>query len=121
MLGRDFQKLVRIHIFDCLFQRHDSGGNKTKRLIGRRGTRIGQMFGLADIDFNIFGLGGLADNHAGVNFFACADKQDTAFLRVIQSVGNGSAGLEGNQGAGLSVRDIALVRLVIDFCGRAPE
>ena len=67
---------------------------------------------LADIDFDVFRLTGLTDDHTGVNLFTGSDKQCTALLCIEQTVGDGLACLECDQGALLAVLDIALVRRI---------
>ena len=61
-------------------------------------------------------LTGLTDNHSGVNLFTGSDKQCAALLCIEQTVGDGIAGLECDQGALLTVLDIALVgRIAVKY------
>ena len=71
------------------------------------------MFGLADIQLDIFGFTVLSDNHTGVNSFARSDKQCTTFLSSKQTVSNGLPGFESDQGTLFSVLNISFVRSVV--------
>ena len=71
------------------------------------------MFGLADIQLDIFGFTVLSDNHTGVNSFARSDKQCTTLLCSEQTVSDGLAGFESDQGTLFSVLDISFVRSVV--------
>ena len=71
------------------------------------------MFRLADVQLDILGLTVLSDNHTGVNLLARSDEQSTALLCGVQTVGNGLACLESDQGTLFAVFDVALVRCVI--------
>ena len=67
------------------------------------------MFGLADIQLDIFGFTVLSDNHTGVNSFARSDKQCTTLLCSEQTVSYGLAGFKSDQGTLFSVLDISFV------------
>ena len=71
------------------------------------------MFRLADVQLDILGLTVLSDNHTGVNLLARSDEQSTALLCGVQTVGNGLACLESDQGTLFAVFNVALVRCVI--------
>ena len=105
MLRCDLKKLVRIDIFNGLFQAHEPGRDQSERLIGTGRTRVGQMFGLAHIDIDVHGLSALTDDHSGIYILAGADKELASFLSTEESVRDGCAGLEGDQGSLLAVCD----------------
>ena len=112
MLRSNLQKLVGIDVLNCLLQTHDLRRNKAESLVARGGTCVGQVLRLADIDFNVLGLTGFSDDHAGVHLFTCTDEENTALLCIEQTVGDGLAAFEGNQRALLAVGDVSLVGLI---------
>ena len=112
MLRSNLQKLVGIDVLNCLLEAHDLRRNKAESLVARGGTRVGQVLRLADIDFNVLGLTGFSDDHAGVHLFTGADEENAALLCVEQTVGDSLAAFEGNQRALLAVGDVSLVRLI---------
>ena len=110
MVGCHFQQLIGIDILNGLFQAHDLRRNKSKSFIRARGTGVGQMLGLTDIDFDIHSLAALSDDHTAVDLFTGSYKHLAAVLGSEQSVGDCRAGLEGDQGTCLAIRDLALER-----------
>ena len=68
-----------------------------ERLVGTGGTGVGQMFCLADVEFNILGFAVLSDDHAGIYSFSGTDKQCAAFLSAVQAVSDGFACLKCDQ------------------------
>ena len=70
-----------------------SGGE----LVRTGGAGVGQMLGLAYIDFDIICFGVLSDYHSGVYLLSGADKQGAAFLGAVQPVGDRFSGLKGDQ------------------------
>ena len=106
---RDLQQLVVSEEFEALLQAHLLGRDQTQRVVRAGGTHIGQLLLLADVDGDILLLGADAHDHALVHRHARADEQLTALLRVEEAVGDALAGLKGDEGAGVSARQIALV------------
>ena len=70
------------------------------------------MLRLADVDLDFFRLGALADDHAGVNLLARADKERSSLLRGEQTVSDCFAVFKCDQGPVLSECDVTLVRCV---------
>ncbi len=70
------------------------------------------MLGLADIDLNVLRLRALTDDHAAVNLLAGSDEQCAAGLGLEETVGYRLTGLEGNEGALVTVAQLTLVLAV---------
>ena len=70
------------------------------------------MLRLADIDLDILGLRGLADDHTAVNLLARSDEQGSSRLCLEETVGNGLAGLEGDERTVVTIVHITLVLAV---------
>lgn len=76
----DFQQLILIDEFQCLLETQYTRRSQLQRLIGRRGSRIGEMFCLTHVEFDIFSLAILADDHSGVYLLAGTDEECSAVL-----------------------------------------
>ena len=112
MIGGHFQKLIGIHIFDGLLKAHEPGRNKAERFVRAGGAGIGKVLGLAYVYVDVYGFAALSDDHTGVNFFAGADEELSALLRVEKAVCNSSSRFERDQRALLAVNDVALIRRI---------
>ena len=75
------------------------------------------MFGLADIQFDIFWFSVLSDDHAAVDFLSWFDEQGSSVLGGEQTVGDSLTCFECNEGALLAVVDIAFVRAIAVVSG----
>ena len=51
-----------------------------------------EMLFLADIDLDVLTAAGLTDDHTGVYFLAGPDEESTAFLCIVQTVGDSFTG-----------------------------
>ena len=111
-LGCYLKKLIRINEIHTLLEAHDLWRNETKRIIRAGGTGVGQMLCLADIHLYIFCLSCLSYNHTGINLLARPDKQNTALLCIIKTIGDTLSVLKCNDGALLAVLDIAFLLLI---------
>ena len=112
MIGGHFQKLIGIHIFDGLLKAHEPGRNKAKRFVRAGGARVGQVLGLANIYIDIHGFAALSDDHTGVNFFAGADEELSALLRIEEAVCYSSSRFESDQRTLFAVNDITFIRRI---------
>ena len=70
------------------------------------------MLFLADIQLDILCLCAHTDDHTGVYLLSGSDKQCSAVLCREEAVCHALAGLEGDEGTGLTVLDIAAVLIV---------
>ena len=70
------------------------------------------MLLLADVDGDVLVLRTGADDHAFIDICAGSDEETTSLLSGEQAVGDGFAGLKGDQGTLMAGDDIALVGLV---------
>ena len=82
-LGGDLQELIRIDEVHALLQGHYLGGYQSQSLIGGRGSGVGELLGLADIDLDVLRLGRLADDHAAVDLCTRSDKENASLLGVV--------------------------------------
>ena len=108
-LGGDLQQLVVRQELQALLQAQDPMGHQAQGLVAAAGPHIGQLLLLADVDGDVLLLGADANHHAGVDRNACADEQRAPLLGVEEAVGNGLAGLEGDEAAGVPAAQVALV------------
>src|SRR5699024_3554165 len=92
-----FEQFICINEIECLLQTEDARRREPECLVGTGGTRVGQMLCLADIELDIFGFSILADDHAGIYFFAGTYEQCTTLLRTIQSVSDGFSCFESDE------------------------
>ena len=81
-------------------------------LVAAGGAHVGELLAAADVHRDVLVLGRDADDHAGVDRRAGADEERAALLRVEQAVGDGLAGLPGDEAAGAAAAELALVGLV---------
>ena len=70
------------------------------------------MLRLADIDLDILGLRGLADDHAAVYLLTRSDEEGSSRLCLEETIGDCLAGLEGDECAVVAIVHIALVLAV---------
>ena len=70
------------------------------------------MLRLADIDLDILGLRGLADDHAAVNLLTRSDKEGSSRLCLEETVGDRLTGLEGDECAVVTIVHVTLVLAV---------
>ena len=113
VLGGDLKQLIRSQELKAALEAELGNGHQTQGVITAGGAGVGQVLRLADVQLDILGLTVLSDNHTGVNLLARSDEQSTALLCGVQTVGNGLACLESNQGTLFAVFNVALVRCVI--------
>ena len=111
--GRYFHVLVFANIFQGFLQREDGGRNDTGLLIGAGGTHVGELLRFGDIDHNIVFFCVFADNLAGVNLFLGEDEESAAVLQLVDGVGIGGSGLEGDERAVGAAFDVAFPGLVL--------
>ena len=95
--GSYLQQFIGINEFKCLFQTQYLGRCEPESFVSTGGTGIGKLLLFADVAFNVFPLSVLPDYHTGVNLFTRTNKEDTALLRIIKTVGDGFACFKGNQ------------------------
>src|SRR5699024_2254198 len=107
------QQFVLVDKVQRLFQGQDLRRRQTQRFIGGGRTGVGQMFRLADIQFDVLRFSVLSDDHAGVNLLARSDEEGSALLCGVKTVGDRLACLKRNQGTLLTVSDIAFIRCII--------
>ena len=55
------------------------------------------MLGFADVQLDVLGLAGLADDHAGIYLGARLDEEGAAVLGVEEAVGDSRSGFKGDQ------------------------
>ena len=111
--GSYLQQFVGIDEVQSLLQRQDPGRCQTQSFVGAGGTGVGQLLFLADIDLDVLTATGLTDDHTGVYFLAGSDEESTAFLCIVQTVGDRFTGFESDQGTHLTILDISLVGTVV--------
>ena len=73
-LWGDLQQLILVDEFQCLLQAENLRRNQLQCLIRGRGTGVGQVLGLTDVQLDILGFSVLSDHHTAVNLFAGADE-----------------------------------------------
>ena len=98
-LGSDFDKLVLLDVFEALFQRHDGLGDDAGFLVGTRGTDIGELLGLADVDHEVVVVDMLANHLSGIDVFTWIDEEFTTILQLVDGIGEGIARIHGDHGA----------------------
>ena len=78
--GCNLQQLVLVNEFQSFLERKYFGRSQGQGFISLVGAGVGQMFGFADVQFNVFGFTVLADDHPSVYPFAGAYEQSAALL-----------------------------------------
>ena len=84
-------------------------GDEAERFVGAGGAHVGELLFADGVDVEVVVAGVLADDHALVDLDAVGDEEDAAVLQAVERVGGGGAGAVGDEGAGGTLRDLALV------------
>src|SRR5688572_15983890 len=112
VLGGDLHELVVADVLDGVLQAHDV------RHVERFGhavalrAHVGELLHLADVHHEVFRLGGLADDHAGVDVHGGAEEELAALLGAEQAVVGGGAVLMGDHGTVRAAFEFAAVFLI---------
>ena len=81
-------------------------------LAGR--AHVGELFAFGGVDVEVVAFGGVADDHAFVDFHGRADEEAAAVLEIPEGEAERLAGSHGSHGAGLALLDLAGMRLESD-------
>src|SRR5258706_6352099 len=76
-----------------------SGRNKLNDAVRGLGTHVGQLFSLADVDFDIFGFGVHADDLTFIDSISWFNEGKTTLLGGLEAIGKGFAGIRGYKDA----------------------
>ena len=111
-LGSDLDELVLLDILQALLEAHDDLGDDAGLLVGAGGTDVGELLGLADIDDEVVVVDVFADDLTHIDVLTGVDEELATVLQLVDGIGEGIAGFEGNHRAVDTALDVALVGLV---------
>ena len=89
VLGSYLQQFVGVDEVKGLLQGKNLGRNKAKGFISGRGTGVGELLFLADVDLDVLAASGLTNHHSGIYLFSGSNEEETALLCIKESVGDG--------------------------------
>src|SRR5712692_410145 len=104
----DLEQLVLADPLQTLLEIHDARRGELDALVGRRGAHVGELLFLGDVDVEVVVAAVLAGDHALVDLFTRAQEHHAARLEVVDRVARRAARAVGDEGAALTVGDIAL-------------
>src|SRR5262249_28779326 len=123
-LRRYLEQLVLADPLQALLEIHDPRRRELDPLVGGRRPHVRELLLFGDVDVEVVVTAVLADDHALVDVRARRDEHRPARLQVIDGVAGRAAAAVGDEGAVLTVGDVALplvppVEQVIEQSGAA--
>ena len=112
-LWRYLNKFVITNKLKALFKAQLKRRRQPQRFIRTRGSHVGNVLFLADVDCDILVTGAFAHYLAFVNGISRAYEQPSALLRVEKSIGIGFSGLGSDEGAPGAFLDFAGIWFII--------
>ena len=112
-LRGDLDEFVFLDVFEAFFEGHDDLGNDARLVVGTRGTDIGELLGLANVDDEVVVVNVFADDLTHVDVLTGIDEELASILQLVDGVGIGIARLEGYHGTVDATLDVALEGLIL--------
>ena len=112
-LGCHLDKLILLDVLKALFQRHHGLRNDAGLVVGTRGTDVGELLGLADVDDEVVVVHVLADDLPHIDILARVDEELAAILQLVDSVCEGMARIHRYHGTIDAALNLAFIGLVL--------